>query len=292
MPELPEVETVVRTLRPFLLDRTIGGLDVYWNRTVDPHDPTCLESALLDRRIVDVQRRAKLIVFILDDSCRLTVHLRMTGELLFLGPKNSPQRSVNAENKGSHLRASLKLDQGCTLEFYDIRKFGRIRLYHVNEWDELDRELGIEPLSPGFTPECLADILGGHCRQMKPLLLDQSVIAGLGNIYVDEALFKARIHPMQASELVSRRKAFRLHESIQEILRAAIDARGTTLRNYRTGTGESGENQERLRIYGKKPGSPCPRCGRPIRRIVVGQRGTVYCSYCQRLSHRPGRQSR
>lgn len=201
----------------------------------------------------------------------------MTGELRIRDAES------HLRNNWPYLRAALELDSWAWVDFYDVRKFGRIRLFDEAEWEASDRELGVEPLSAEFTANSLATILTSRQRQMKPLLLDQTAVAGLGNIYVDEALFKSRIHPLQRSDLVSRQKINQLHVAIQETLQTAIESRGTTIRNYRTGTGEPGENQERLLVYGKKPGTPCPRCGKPLRRLVVGQRGTVFCSNCQRL---------
>jgi formamidopyrimidine-DNA glycosylase len=169
------------------------------------------------------------------------------------------------------------------LLFYDTRKFGRIRLVEAAEVDEIERRLGLEPLDPAFTPDALEAILRRRARRMKPLLLDQSVIAGLGNIYVDESLFRAGIHPLVLSRDVPIDHSRALHAAITDVLTTAVELHGTTLRDYRTGTGEPGGNQGRLRIYGLKPGTPCPGCGTPLERLVVTQRGTIFCPYCQPL---------
>lgn len=276
MPELPEVETVVQTLRPLITDKEFAGVRIYWPRTVDPHAPDELAQALLHRTVVDVFRRAKLIVLHLDDEHRLTAHLRMTGELLYQQhpPSNFSDRP--------YLRASFEFEDGSHLLFDDVRKFGRIRLYDQAGWKQLDEELGIEPLSPSFTPAALHAILRSHRRQLKPLLLDQTIIAGLGNIYVDESLFRARLHPLQPSNRIGIGKATDLHAAIVNVLVGAIENRGTTLQNYRSGLGEPGNNRGKLLVYGSAPGTPCPRCGRALERLVVGQRGTIFCPRCQR----------
>lgn len=283
MPELPEVETVCRTLRPLVTGRTITSCAIFWPRTVAPQDDLWFQEAVVGNLIVDVERRAKFIVFQLSAGGVLTVHLRMTGELLY-----QPSDQVTAgEDREPYLRAEFGFDNGDRLLFYDTRKFGRIQLLTEGEWQDLNDELGTEPLSDAFTPALLKATLKSRRRQLKPLLLDQTVIAGLGNIYVDEALFLSRLNPLQLSHQVSPRKSGDLHAAIVEVLTNAIEHRGTTLRDYRGGMGQRGENQSRLLIYGSKDGAPCPRCGAPVRHVTVGQRGTSYCPRCQPL-RQPG----
>jgi formamidopyrimidine-DNA glycosylase len=258
MPELPEVETVARTLKPVLTGKRIESFDLLWPRTLASPDLIQAQTHLVGHYVTHVGRRAKFVVISLDSADSLTVHLRMTGELLF----------------------------------YDTRKFGRMSLLIPAEFNALDRSLGVEPLGQAFTLSTMRDLLSTRRRQIKPLLLDQTVIAGLGNIYVDEALFRAGIHPMTQSSLVETDQADTLHDAIVTILSGAIERRGTTFRSYRSGLGEQGENQRTLLVYGQKSGSPCPRCGSALERMVVGQRGTVCCPRCQPLISSLGTQSR
>ena len=257
MPELPEVETVCRSLRGPLSGRTVTGVTINWERTVDPHDSGEFSKNLAGKRIECVFRRAKLIVFRLSDASVMTTHLRMTGKLLYVESDGS-----SANEPASHLRLAIKLDNGGGLAFYDARKFGRIRMYSAPEWDSLSASFGPEPLNPEFTARQFYERLQATRRQIKPLLLDQTFIAGVGNIYADEALFRARIHPLTISSSISRRKSSDLHRAIVETLTIALGNQGTTLRDYRFGLGEQGSNQSSLLVYGAKPGTPCPRCQR------------------------------
>jgi len=216
-----------------------------------------------------------LILLVLTNNDTITIHLRMTGELRFF-----PSAAVPLYDD-PYLRARFSFTDGSRLDFSDVRKFGRITLTPPDEFQRVSDALGIEPLESEFTPEALEKIFAGRKRAVKPLLLDQTVIAGLGNIYVDEALFLSGVHPQSNSAAVPPVNVKRLHRAIVDVLQGAIDNRGTTLRNYRTGIGDEGENRPRLRVYGKRDGTPCVVCSTPLRRIVVGQRGTVYCPNCQ-----------
>lgn len=276
MPELPEVETIRRTLDPLLRDRTIASADVLWERTIGRPGPEAFAHAVIGQSIAAIDRRAKFIVLRFSSADVLTVHLRMTGELRFAPCGSPPEESP-------HLRVMFQFTDGSQLRFHDTRKFGRIELLAPAEYEALSQSLGSEPLDDAFSAERLAKILHARRRMIKPLLLDQAVVAGLGNIYVDEALFRAGIHPLSHSSAISDDLVVRLHAAIVEVLSEAIDHRGTTLRDYRSGLGEAGENRTRLRIYGRRDGTPCEVCGSPVRRIVVNQRGTVYCPSCQPL---------
>ncbi|RIK37205.1 MAG: formamidopyrimidine-DNA glycosylase [Chloroflexi bacterium] len=275
MPELPEVETVRTVLDPLLRGRTFRGVSVYWERTVGYPDVSTFLSSVVDQRIVAVERRAKLIVLRLQSGNVLTIHLRMTGELRFC------PATTDGETDSRFLRVQLDFTDGSTLQFFDVRKFGRIELLTNQEFDDVSGRLGVEPLDPSFSVAQLETCLLARNRQIKPLLLDQSVVAGLGNIYVDEALFRAGIHPLSNSGSLPAHALATLHTAIRSVLSQAIEHRGTTLRNYRSGVGEPGENQLRLVVYGKPAGSPCAVCGKPLSRTVIGQRGTVYCASCQ-----------
>ena len=277
MPELPEVETVRRTLDPLLRGRRISNFILGWHRTLEHPSLERFNQEVVGSSITEVTRRGKLILIWLSTGGAITVHLRMTGELLFRPDASIHRNSV----RDAYLRASFSFREGSELIFYDTRKFGKIAYRSTDDLVELDGRLGAEPLEPGFTADRLAAILLARRRQVKPLLLDQSVIAGLGNIYVDESLFRSRIHPLQVSSDIDENRMIALHAAIVDVLSTAIALHGTTLRDYRTGLGEQGENQSRLRVYGLKPGTPCPDCGSPLERLVVGQRGSIFCPNCQ-----------
>jgi len=276
VPELPEVETVCRTLEPKVTGRSIEAFELLWPRTIGAHDSAEFASSIRGRRIVDVVRRAKLIVFHLDNHSAMTVHLRMTGELLWLDVNQAPE-----ETRLPYLRAEFLLDDGSQLLFFDTRKFGRIDCLTPDELQDMSASYGIEPLEAGFTDTWLHASLTKRRRQLKPLLLDQTFIAGLGNIYVDEALFASGLHPQTRSHLVTFEQARWLRSAITSVLLGALERRGTTLRDYRSGLGEAGTNASQLRVYGRKAGSPCPRCGTGLERLVVGQRGSIFCPACQ-----------
>lgn len=262
MPELPEVETVVRTLAPHAVGRTI--LDA---RFLSPHAaghrPEELAARLRGRRILAVRRLGKFILADLDEGM-LSIHLRMTGKLLF------------DAMPGPFTRAILELDSGCIL-FDDVRQFGRM------EWcgqiPPNAARLGPDPLL--IAPDAFAASLRAHRGRVKALLLNQAFIAGLGNIYVDEALFRAGVHPLAQASRVSRPRALGLHAAIVEVLSEAIAAGGSSISDYTDAQGRQGGFQRFHRVYGRE-GEPCPQCGTPVRRTVVGQRGTHFCPRCQR----------
>lgn len=277
MPELPEVETVCRTLAPLVTGRSIVAFEFSWPRTLGYPGPEAFARGILNVPIASVSRRAKFIMLNLESGGAITVHLRMTGQLLHI-PAGSSREPDTYE------RAGFLLDDGSALSFSDIRKFGRITLLQPEEVEIFATSLGVEPLSPDFTPDWLFANLSVRKRQIKPLLLDQTFVAGLGNIYVDESLHIAGIHPLTGANLIPQERAGLLHRAIFDTLTAAISRQGTTLRNYRTGLGESGENQHHLRIYGRKPGTPCQTCGTPVQRLTIAQRGSTFCPTCQPLT--------
>jgi len=275
MPELPEVETVCRLIRPKLVGRTLGASRVAWERTLGDLTPRRFAHRVRGARARAVRRRGKFVVVELERDARpaggLLIHLRMTGRL-HVDPPDF--------DRGPYVRVAVDLDDGNVLHFLDVRKFGRFR--HVAEPEEALGHLGPEPLSSEFTPERFYADLRSRRRFLKPLLLDQGFVAGLGNIYVDESLHLARLHPLQASDSVSRKKAHALHRAIRTTLAAAIEREGSSFDAfYRTPEGQPGSYQDQFQVYGRD-GKPCLSCGRRIAKIVVGQRGTHLCLRCQR----------
>lgn len=288
MPELPEVETVCRTLDPVLTGKRFVSFELLWPRTLAYPDETAFLRHIAGENVLGVHRRAKFIVIELSCRAAITIHLRMTGELLY-----RPSGAATGDFQDTiHLRAAFLFDDGSELLFRDVRKFGRISYFTHEQLSILNDELGIEPLDVSFTPEWLELNLRKRKRQLKPLLLDQTFIAGLGNIYVDESLFLASLHPLTRSDTIISAQAGELHRAIVHTLTGAVERRGTTLQDYRSGMGEPGENKSSLRIYGSRPGSPCPRCGVGLERLVIGQRGSIFCPSCQPISRASNTPSR
>jgi formamidopyrimidine-DNA glycosylase len=273
MPELPEVETSRRTLEPLVVGRRIVGLRVGdFPGVLGGDDPVEVAARLAGSTIERVRRRGKYLLFDLDDDTTIEGHLRMTGQLV-VQPAGAPPLRFE------HL--AIVLDDGQEIRFADQRKFGRVRHLPDGEADRLDARLGPEPLSRAFTAARLATALARRPGKIKSVLLDQRLVAGLGNIYVDEALYLARIHPERAANSLTEAEIRRLHRAIRAVLRAGIVRRGTSFSSYRDATGAAGENQRFLNVYGRSRGGRCPRCGGEIARIVVGGRGTHFCPTCQ-----------
>lgn len=273
MPELPEVETIVKDLKAAKLE---GGLirsaEVFWSRTVDTPRADLFSLQIRNQQIEKISRRGKFIVFTLNRDT-LLLHLRMTGQLRL--DQGDPLR-------GKHERVRLILEDGRVLRFFDQRKFGRF--YLLRHPQEFLACLGEEPLSDAFTVDYLAHCLEGRRMKLKPFLLDQSHVCGLGNIYVDEALWEAQLHPLRSVGSLDKSEIQRLHQAIQRVLRRGIQSMGTTLgtqeSNYYSVSGRRGRNQDRLKVF-RRDGEPCPRCGATITKCVVGQRGTHICPSCQ-----------
>ncbi|HHX42399.1 MAG TPA: DNA-formamidopyrimidine glycosylase [Chloroflexi bacterium] len=273
MPELPEVETVARGLRARIVGEVIVGVEVFWPRSVASHSVEAFADGLVGQAIVDVGRRGKYVVLSLSGHGCLLVHLRMTGRLLLEEPEEGGDPDAQR-----YTRVLWRLCSGRRLRFWDIRKFGRV--HWVAAPEEALAALGPEPLSVAFTVDALRAMLRARRRQIKPLLLDQHFLAGLGNIYVDEALWEARIHPARRAHTLSDAEVARLHAAIVGVLGAAVRGRGTTLRDYRSADNRPGDYQHELVVYGRE-GQPCRRCGHPIVRTVIGGRGTRLCPICQ-----------
>ena len=266
MPELPEVETIARKLRPELVGRTILSADLRWSRTLATPSPQKFAEQIKGQKITAVSRRAKYLILSLS-TFQLLIHLRMSGDLHI---KDS------AKQAGKHDRLIIKLTNNKSLAFNDTRKFGRVWL--LADPAEILNKLGPEPLSKEFTPQWLHAALHKKHRQLKPLLLDQTFLAGLGNIYTDEALNIAKLHPKRESSSVTARQAERLHEAIRRVLNEGIRRNGASIDWVYRG----GEFQNYFRVYDRE-GKPCQNCGATIERILVGQRSTHYCPRCQRL---------
>ena len=282
MPELPEVETVARDLRPRIVGSTIVGARTNWVRTLRSQDPVAFADGVTGRTVDAVGRRGKQIVVELSGDAALTIHLKMTGQI-FVVPAELPE--------DGYVRLVLELGDGRELRFRDIRKFGKIALYGRDPVSgELVEEIGgrsvfasvgPEPLDDAFTVRDFRRRIRRRKGRLKPLLTDQSFLAGVGNIYADEALWRARLHPLRSASSLRPRDERRLYETTRAVLGEAVEARGSSIDDYTAPDGD-GEMQERLDVY-QRTGEPCHRCGHPIKRIVIGARSTHFCSFCQRL---------
>ena len=276
MPELPEVETVRRRLAPALVGRRFDGVEIEDARLTRPLDPLEVAAELQGERVAVVDRRGKYLVVRFDSGRALLVHLRMTGSLLHVPGGVAPA--------DPHRRAAVQLDDGTSLIYRDVRRFGTWLLAEPRELERyLDDRLGREPLTAAFTTRRLAETLHGRRAPVKAAILDQRRLAGVGNIYADEALWRARIHPLRPAGDLDAGELRALHRGIRAALRAGIERQGATLRDYRTPDGGAGRMQHEFRVYGRD-GEPCDRCGRPIGKIRAAGRGTWFCPGCQLLS--------
>ena len=272
MPELPEVETIRRQLAPHVEGRTIVQariLDPRWTR---PDPPAAVEAELRGAVVERVSRAGKYLIWSLSRDRFLIQHLRMTGTLLY-DPAVAP----------AHTHVILEFDDGHRLVYVDPRRFGTGHLvFGAAARDEyLSDRIGIEPLTPEFTAAHLRELARGRIAPVKAFVLDQRRIAGVGNIYADEALFRARIHPLRATGRLTRADWERVREGIEEALSAGIEAKGASIDDFRHVDGARGSFQDQFLVH-RRAGEPCPRCGQEIRKIVVGGRGTYVCERCQR----------
>ncbi|HEX5578696.1 MAG TPA: bifunctional DNA-formamidopyrimidine glycosylase/DNA-(apurinic or apyrimidinic site) lyase, partial [Candidatus Limnocylindria bacterium] len=292
MPELPEVEVVARQLQGWVAGATITGAQVRWARTIRHPEPEQFAAEIRGAQISRVGRRAKSVLVHFSDGRVMTVALRMTGALI-VAPPGTPD--------DPYARVVFELADGRELRYRDVRKFGRIGLWEgggllrrkrsrrrkraaettppYRVGDVFGRH-GPEPMASTFTAARLAERLKGRSARLKTLLLDQSFIAGVGNIYADEALWRARLHPLRAADTLAPNEVARLHRAIRSVLRQGISNRGTSFGDYVGADDRPGENAEKLAVY-QRTGEPCYRCGRRIERIVVGQRSTHFCPRCQ-----------
>jgi len=259
---------VRRQLEPVLVGRTLRRVEILDGRLTRPHDPRSVAAELAGERVASVERRGKYLVLRFASGRALLVHLRMTGGF--------------RRGEASHLRATLRLDDGTDVRFRDVRRFATWRLFEPDEVDPyLAGQNGPEPLGTGFTARWLAARLAGRRAPVKALLLDQRVAAGVGNIYADEALWYAGVHPARAAGAVGPGELADVVRGVRRALRLGIERQGATLRDYAAPNGERGSMQDEFRVYGRA-GEPCLRCGVPIAKTRVAGRGTCYCPGCQR----------
>ncbi len=274
MPELPEAETIVRDLQ-----RTVAGATVRGVKVIRPDilarnlTAVRLGRVLRGKRILAVTRRAKAVVLELEGGWRLVISLGMTGHVQVGPPALSRELT--------HVAARLDLADGRAIFYDDARRFGRLDLRDHSEWQERSAQLGVEPLSPEFTPERLHALTRGSITPIRNWLLDQRRVAGVGNIYASEALHRAGIRPTRRTRTLRRAETSALHAAVQDVLAEAVTARGTTVSDYRDGEGRAGSFQFHLRVYDREH-EPCLNCGTPIRRVVRSNRAAFYCPTCQR----------
>ncbi|HET8566223.1 MAG TPA: bifunctional DNA-formamidopyrimidine glycosylase/DNA-(apurinic or apyrimidinic site) lyase [Solirubrobacterales bacterium] len=299
MPELPEVETVVRQLESELKGRVIERLEVLdlrWSRPLPPEE---LAEAVGGAAIEGLGRRGKYILMHLDGGRTLVMHLRMTGNLLLregeemLDPSEG-RRLYESERSTEqrHLRARFVLEGGRELWFTDPRRFGEAFLIEDSMLEGRFAKLGVEPFSPEFTSQALGEMAAGRTAPLKSFLLDQSGVAGVGNIYADEALFRAELHPLSPAGSMKPEHLEALRDGVVAALEAGIEAGGSSIDDYRDARGEKGTMQDEFLVHTRE-GEDCPRCGGTIVRIVVGSRSTYFCPGCQvRLRRRPKRRAR
>lgn len=276
MPELPEVETIRAQLAERVTGRVLTEVDVHDAKLVAPETPAGFAEEVAGRRIDGLGRRGKYLLLDLDGRDTLAIHLRMTGRLHWRPPgePGEPER---------FLRARFHLDDGSTLTFGDMRRFGRAWIVQGTPAESegyWTARVGVEPLTPRFTGRLLGDLLSGRRGPIKAVLLNQALVAGLGNMYVDEALFQARIHPERPAGDLDDDEIRRLHRAVRDRLAAAIAAGGASIDSYRDGLGERGTMQDLLRVHLHRD-EPCPRCGTAIVKTRVAQRGTYWCPVCQ-----------
>jgi formamidopyrimidine-DNA glycosylase len=271
VPELPEVETVRRQLAPHLEGRTLQRVDILDPRWTRPVAPAEVAAQLQGHRVRQVGRSGKYLVWELDDETFLLAHLRMTGMFLF-DPQIDPP----------HTRVRIDLDDGHRLIYVDARRFGTGEVVHgeVARDEFLRARLGVEPMTPEFSAAYLRAVTRGRTAPIKSFILDQRRVSGVGNIYADEALFRARIHPLRPAGSLRGGQFEALRDAIEEALQAGIEAKGATIDDFRHLDGASGAFQDRFLVH-LREGRPCVRCGTTIRKLVVGGRGTYVCERCQ-----------
>jgi formamidopyrimidine-DNA glycosylase len=274
VPELPEVETIRSRLEPLLVGHRIERVRILDARLTHPANPDVVAGSLRGERVTEVARRGKYLVVRFESARSLLVHLRMTGSFSHHRGESLPD--------DPHRRAVVRLDNGADVAYRDVRRFGTWLVLAPEDVERyLSIRLGPEPLGPGFTAAGLAERLAQRRAPLKTALLDQRTVAGLGNIYADEALWLARLHPLRVAGSVSAREVRALHRAVRRALALGIARQGATLSDYRLPNGQSGAMQREFNVYGRA-GRACPRCGAAIEKLRAGGRGTWYCPRCQR----------
>jgi formamidopyrimidine-DNA glycosylase len=275
MPELPEVETVRQGLRALILNKTIANIDILWPKIV-VNDQLFFKQTLTGQTFEEIDRRGKYLLFRLSNQLTLVSHLRMEGKYRMV-PQEQPLTK--------HTHVIFNFTDGTALRYLDVRKFGRMQLIPTGDENTVSglKQLGPEPTAADFKVAAFAAALQRHRKAIKPVLLEQHVVAGLGNIYVDEVLWQSQIHPLQPANQLTDTQIKALHQAIIAEMKRAIAAKGTTIRSYTDAYGASGGFQLALAVYGRE-GEPCQRCGTTILKTKVGQRGTHFCPHCQLLT--------
>lgn len=271
MPELPEAETIVRDLQS-IVGRTVVGTRVFKADILGNTTPVKLSRTLKQHTVQSVTRRAKKIVIQFNGDAVLVISLGMTGRVVVSSSKRIAELT--------HVAARLDLDNGTSLLYDDARRFGSLDLYTGATWQERQSAFGLEPLADEFTPEKLFELTRRSITPIRNWLLDQRFVVGVGNIYANEALYRAGIRPTRRARTLTRAETTRLRTTIRDVLQESIDFRGTTLLDYRDASGEEGAFVERLQVYDRDT-EPCPKCGTPIKRIVLTNRSAFYCPKCQ-----------
>ncbi len=291
MPELPEVETIRRDLGA-LVGKKIVALDIISPGSAS-HSAAVFKRALVGKKLIKIERRGKLLIFVFSDDLFLLIHLKMTGQLIFQSKggkivgghslaSGSYEKSVGGKLPNKYTRAIFYFSGGGALFFNDLRKFGYLKLANARELKNiLEKNYGPEPLTPEFTDARLAEAIKGRKKNIKAALLDQKLIAGLGNIYVDESLFAAGIRPMRLAGSLKKEEIKKLYKEINRLIEKAIVNRGTTFNNYVDSRGRKGNFSGFLKVYGRSK-SACPTCGTEILKIKLAGRGTNYCPNCQK----------
>ncbi|MFZ5645301.1 MAG: bifunctional DNA-formamidopyrimidine glycosylase/DNA-(apurinic or apyrimidinic site) lyase [Bacillota bacterium] len=274
MPELPEVETVKKSLESLIIGLNITEVRLFMPKIVKHPSPEFFAANITGKKIKKLGRRGKYLLIHLSGNYVLIIHFRMTGRLVYSPPGTDPSK---------HTHALFKLSNNYELHFSDMRQFGRMALVESEQLDSFPgiKDLGVEPLSENFTREYLKKELKRRRVKIKPLLLDQTLISGLGNIYADEALHRARINPEKTAANLTAREIALLCRAIRDVLEDGVANRGTTFRDYVDGMGQAGTNQESLRVYDRE-GKPCFNCGKPVARTKIGGRSSYYCPRCQK----------
>lgn len=286
MPELPEVETIKRELEKNLKGQGISHIEILWDKTVSPTTIINFKEKIIGRKIIGLERRAKMLLIHLDKNISLAIHLKMTGQLIFVPKKgkiiSGGHPTHDVQTPGRHTRLIFKLKSGDALYFNDLRKFGWVRILDDKLKKYIDTEIGIEPLSKTFVIANLKKIIEKYPnRTVKQILLDQKLIAGIGNIYADEASFLSHVLPMRKAKTLTEKEITDLHKNIIAVLKLSISKKGTSSKNYLRSNGEKGGFVPYLMVYNRK-NEKCKTCGTLILKTKHAGRGTHYCPICQK----------